>query len=385
MMLKSSGSVDRQNIVNPSLLASESKLVELESVRGIAALLVLIHHIPGWNLTLYYVGFIRSSNLMVDLFFVLSGFVIYKTYSLKITKKIDLVRFQFLRFGRLYPVHFLLLMIFLSIEFAKYFVALKLGIRSSHTTPFEENNWLAFIQHIFLVQDIGPTGNGKTFNAPSWSISVEFYTYLVFGLIVLFANKFKVIIAVLIACFAIFCLFTNFAPEFRDVLRCFAGFFSGCCTAYFYTRIKIKIPPYITIITFLTLFIFLHYKPNPDYDTIIYVLTSILILSITSAEEGLIIRMLKTKLFIWLGSISYSVYMTHVLIIWVLNQFFRVVLNKPEVLIDGFMTPQLTILGTSIAYIITIMFVLFLSFLVYEFVEKPLRVRSRQMAFAKLV
>ena len=56
---------------------------------------------------------------------------------------------------------------------------------------FKESGWRAFIEQIFLVQALGPTGNALTFNAAAWSISVEFYTYLVFGLTVLFAGRLK--------------------------------------------------------------------------------------------------------------------------------------------------------------------------------------------------
>jgi peptidoglycan/LPS O-acetylase OafA/YrhL len=114
---------------------SGNKIIELESIRGVAALLVVLFHIPGWHPSFYYIGFIRNSNLMVDLFFVLSGFVIYKAYSVKIQNKMDLFRIQFLRFGRLYPVHLLLLLLFQGVEFAKYYAELVLDIQSSHTTP----------------------------------------------------------------------------------------------------------------------------------------------------------------------------------------------------------------------------------------------------------
>lgn len=167
---------------------SQTKIEELESIRGLAALLVVFFHIPKWNTSLD-IGIINNGYLMVELFFVLSGYVIYTAYAEKITNKKDLFRFQFLRFGRLYPVHFVFLIAFIFIEIAKYIAQSKLGIASPNTQPFRENNLTAIFQQIFLVQAIGSTHNATTFNAPAWSISVEFYTYLIFGMSILFVEK----------------------------------------------------------------------------------------------------------------------------------------------------------------------------------------------------
>ncbi len=84
------------------------KIEELESIRGLAALLIVFHHIPKWN-PILDTKIINNGYLMVELFFVLSGFVIFSAYANKIGDKRDLLRFQFLRFGRLYPVHLLFL------------------------------------------------------------------------------------------------------------------------------------------------------------------------------------------------------------------------------------------------------------------------------------
>ncbi|MFX5464960.1 hypothetical protein ABTD44_21555, partial [Acinetobacter baumannii] len=74
---------------------------------------------PNWN-PLFDIGIVRSGYLMVHLFFVLSGFVIYNAYAARIDSAQDLMRFQFLRFGRLYPVHLLFLLVYVLFEVAKY-------------------------------------------------------------------------------------------------------------------------------------------------------------------------------------------------------------------------------------------------------------------------
>ena len=64
--------------------SSSSKILEIESIRGIAALLVFLHHIPNWNNEIFGLSILRNAHLMVDLFFVLSGYVIYVSYGQKI-------------------------------------------------------------------------------------------------------------------------------------------------------------------------------------------------------------------------------------------------------------------------------------------------------------
>jgi peptidoglycan/LPS O-acetylase OafA/YrhL len=96
------------------------KIEELESLRGLAAFLIVLHHMPHWNSILDIIRLVKNGYLMVEFFFVLSGFVIFNAYSEKINTKKDIVRFQFLRFGRLWPVHILFLIVFLGIETARY-------------------------------------------------------------------------------------------------------------------------------------------------------------------------------------------------------------------------------------------------------------------------
>ena len=51
----------------------------LDSLRGFAALFVVFLH-SYWNHDFYFLNFIRNSYLFVDLFFILSGFVIISAH-----------------------------------------------------------------------------------------------------------------------------------------------------------------------------------------------------------------------------------------------------------------------------------------------------------------
>jgi len=363
----------------------QTKIEELESIRGIAALLVVLYHIPLYNQILD-IGVIRKGTLMVDLFFVLSGFVICNAYADKIRSTKDLLRFQFLRFGRLYPIHILFLMAFVLIELAKYVAASKLGISSpNNTTPFKENSLDALIQNIFLIQSILPNQE-LTFNYPAWSISVEFYTYLVFALGVLLLNKVKILFFGLFAIVSFALMVTDLSYGFGSLLKCFTGFFIGCLTVQVHHKMKASLPMWSPLICLLIIFLFLQMRLPSIYNPLIYIFTTFLILSLTNSPPGGgTKKMLNLKMLTWLGTISYSVYMSHASVLWVINQLVRIFLKRPEIIdIHGKSIIQLSVSETLIVVSVATASVLIVSSIAYNLVEKPMREKSRLFAFSRL-
>ena len=363
---------------------SQTKIEELESIRGLAALLIVFYHMPKWN-TLLDIGIINNGYLMVELFFVLSGYVIYNAYAQKITNRNDLFRFQFLRFGRLYPVHFVFLAAFIFIEIAKYIAQSKFGLTSPNTQPFRENNLTAIVQHLFLVQAIGPTNNAITFNGPAWSISVEFFTYLVFGMCVLFSAKKKDALFSLIAFVSLVLLVSQTTFGFNRLLQCLAGFFIGCLTALATKTLKTKVPKYASLLVFFSIIFFLQLKTtSSQYDVAIYFLAAALIASLVRSRNGYLNYVLNLKVLTWLGAISYAVFCSNKKKLWAMNQVIRVILKKPEILISERSIPQLSNIETLIAWGVLTLLVLLVSVYVYRFIEKPMREKSRRFAFRSL-
>jgi len=362
---------------------NRQKIEELESIRGLAALLVVFYHFPKWN-PLLDVRIINNGYLMVDLFFVLSGFVIYSAYANKISSPKDLLRFQFLRFGRLYPVHLTFFLVILIIEIAKYFAQIKFGIISPNTQPFKENNFAAVVDQLFLIQAISPDKNPLSFNSPAWSISVEFYTYLIFGISILLLNKIKNVWFSVIAIAAVILSATHNTFGFELLLRCLAGFFIGCITAVSTDKFKINVSRYASLIIFVSIILFLQFKPDHLYDFVIYLLTAALIASIVLSKKGYLNNLLNLKTLTWLGSISYALYMSHTAIIWFTNQFLRFFLRKPEIISKGKSISELNEVETVITFLVATSIILIVSSIVYKFIEKPFRAKSREFAFRKL-
>jgi peptidoglycan/LPS O-acetylase OafA/YrhL len=345
----------------------QSRIAELESLRGLAALLVVFSHMPKWNPALD-VSFVNNGYLMVELFFVLSGFVICNAYAEKIEGAEDVARFQLLRLGRLYPVHLLFLLVFVAIEMGKYMASSGLGIDSPNSTPFETNNLSAFFKNVFLVA-FGPPTQALTFNYPAWSICAEFFTYLVFALSVLTTKRYKSITFAALALSSLVLLGTRYTFGLDALLKCFAGFFIGCVTATVTKTQHVRVSVATPSIVFAAFILFLQLKPSREFDMATYFLAAVLIASSLT----------------WLGAISYSVYMSHAAIEWGANQIIRFALRKPEALsASGKSTPQLTGLETLLACVGIVAIVLLVSALAYLYIEKPLREKSRRFVFEKM-
>lgn len=159
-------------------------LQALDSFRGIAAVSVVIYHlsivgaISEWD-------FFRHSALFVPFFFVLSGFVIAYVYDKAI---FNFKHFMIARSFRILPLYYVMLLAFLALECLKYVLYYKLGIFNN--APFSKQNGIdQILPNFLLLQSWLPWTYPLSFNYPSWSLSVEWYLYIGFGLL-MFAPKF---------------------------------------------------------------------------------------------------------------------------------------------------------------------------------------------------
>lgn len=369
------------------IINRKNKIDELESIRGLAALVVVLYHIPGWHPFLHHISFIRGGGLMVDLFFVLSGFVIFSAYGERLKSGGDFIKFQFLRFGRLYPVHIVFLLIFLAIETLKYVLQSRYGVQSHSKAPFVQNDFAAFLREVFLVKAFWPNETAMAFNSPAWSISAEFYTYIFFGLIVLYLNKFKLLIFTIISLVCIATLMLYKPEEYNFMLRCLSGFFIGCLTAHVVKTTSdrsasdngLKLNAWlIPLSIFLIVWITCQSRGYFGVSLLIYPLTALLIASITLSKQNIFKEMLAHKSLVWLGTVSYSLYMSHGAVLWFFQQFLRVVFHRPELMVRDISTPQFHAVEAGFLILGFMAICLIVSHLTFIYIEKPFRERSRE-------
>ena len=368
---------------NGSAQAAHSRTLVLDAIRGIAALLVVFHHLPGWNALTHGVTLFRNGYLMVPLFFVLSGYVIFTAYDGRLRSWREALSFQLLRLGRLYPVHLLFIAVFLAIESAKWIYFSSHDLKPGYIEPFSHNSLSALLQHLTLTQAIGPTGNIFTFNVPAWSISTEFYAYAVFALASVSFSGFRYPAYALLCVLAFAGYATPSLEAFRPFLGCVGGFFLGCMTALLADRMTWRAPPWLATVALLLIAVTVSMHQFVGQDFLVYGLTSCLILGLVGSRDTPLHTVFSHPSLLWLGTISYSLYMSHVTVLWAINAFVRVILRRPEVQIDGQMTPQLGSLEAIGAGLLAILVCIMFAGIVYSWVEAPGRRWSRRLVLGK--
>jgi peptidoglycan/LPS O-acetylase OafA/YrhL len=362
---------------------SAGKIEELESIRGIAALLVVLFHMPAWNARLHDIRFILNSYYMVDLFFVLSGFVMNLNYGNRLHSVRDLSRFQFLRLGRLYPVHLLFLLLAVLTTASSWIAATAFGLKIPGGSAFKGATFASFTEQLLLVHSLGFFKIAHPFNGPSWSISVEFYTYLLFGVLCLishYALRLTAFVALSGAALVLLSFGGDNIVNFAEILQCLAGYFLGCLVASFCAGHPHALPRGTTFAALAAMTLFLCMRHAPQFNIAIFFLSALLIAAVICSKDDYTKGILRHKSLKFLGLISYSIYMSHIFVLWVCNQFVRVVLRRPEAIADGISTPQLSLFGAFVWYAIALAGTILLSTLVFKYDEDPFRLKSKQLA-----
>jgi peptidoglycan/LPS O-acetylase OafA/YrhL len=376
-----------------STLAPEKRLyAALESWRGICACMVVLWHVPAIG-PIHDTWLIGGSYLFTDFFFVLSGFIIFENYYDRIRNGFGLTRFMFLRFGRLYPLHVAVLAMFLIIEIATAYKSTP-GGRTAFTDP---NSSEGLLIHLSLLNAHGlyPT---PTWNFPAWSIGAEFYTYLLFALVIRAAGS--TILAMLMAMFAMAMgVLLLSGHENLDVAadlgfaRCIAGFAMGALCQRLISSVpldrigtsRLTAPSEWLLLALVFGFVSISGSGRASFAAPL--IFSVVII-VFAREAGSLSRILKTAPFRFLGTISYSIYMVHIFVFTLLPNMLRSA--EPAIsipLTTTIDTADATIiaLGTgplqgTLASGLALILVILVATVAYRFVELPARRWSRRIA-----
>lgn len=158
-------------------------LPALTGMRGIAAWIVVLYHVrlgAAWALPPEALSVLAKGYLAVDLFFMLSGFVLWLNYSERLrTGGIgEAPAFLLRRAARIWPLHLFML---------AGAVAFVLVVAATGREPSGHYPWSELPVHIALMQNWGFT-DSLTWNDPAWSISCEFAAYMLLPLLALAAD-----------------------------------------------------------------------------------------------------------------------------------------------------------------------------------------------------
>jgi peptidoglycan/LPS O-acetylase OafA/YrhL len=287
----------------------------------------------------------------------MSGFVMCYVYAGQFRDGVgwrDYRHFILARFARIYPVNLLSLLLLLALLLPVIW----------HTDKFlsydGRYSWQAAIASLFLLQ--GPAIDHRTWNFPSWSVSVEWVLYFLFPFCLpLFRRRYLALAALPVLGLLAFLLYTTAGPVTNGPLSLVHGlllFLSGIAV-YELSKLEWFSSAILLAATLAGMIVL---AIHPALEMLAVFLVPLLVLTIIQNRHARAV--LSTAVFRWLGSLSYSLYMLHALVaILLLSRIQAVFVHLlGEGVPAGFAT-----MAVSVALS------LLLAAVSLRFVEKPLR------------
>jgi len=289
----------------------------LDSWRGIAACLVALYHLRLYSHShLTMLPLLQHSYLFVDFFFVLSGFVIAANYERRLAEGFSLWRFALLRFGRLYPLHLALLAACILLHLAHS--ASHLGTVSAFQPPFWSPDTI--VANLLLVNSLH-LFSFPTWNQPSWSIGTEFYTYLLFGLALVLTKRriaMLMVLVILAAAGALWLLVGDMDTTFDwGLVRCIFGFAIGVLAWHARRAARLRSGTALELAALALIVAFVCSAGRTKLSLAAPAVFAPAVL-VFAAEAGAVSRILRAPAFLWLGARSYSIYLVHFVVAWLL-------------------------------------------------------------------
>ncbi|MCF2949763.1 acyltransferase [Paraglaciecola aquimarina] len=379
-----------------------SQISGLTPLRGMAAVLVIVMHYQLFVAPLVPMGMSHIFDklyLMVDLFFVLSGFIMYHVYGNYFKQGVDKHNFwPFIRarFARIYPLHFVTLV---------YLIILALTVRGAGFSidgfAGDLFSYPAIPSQLLMLQATG-IHHEALWNTPTWSISTEWWAYMLFPFLMLVFFRSGLFVRILFAVGAIagyLWIMFDLQPAFwanrwiefnipesvpypvgiidvitgSALLRCFCGFVYGTLIYELYLKNILK--PWLKaglvfIFCWLVLFVLWHF--NRIYDPISVFIFGLMILSLAYNSDG-VGRFFNGRIFQFLGDISYSLYLVHMPILLTFIVYRKAVYYpdaKESMAGVGYTFP---LEQAWVGLVVFVVISLILSKLSYQYIEKPAR------------
>ena len=385
-------------------MTASKYLNNLTPMRGIAALLTVIYHVDlmigngGDMLVKQSQSMVLSRMyLMVDFFFILSGFIMFYVYGKMFASNVNKAsfkKFTVARFARVYPLHFFTFCYCIVL----FFISGRIGIPKNPVLQIE-NSSFSMLTNTLLLHSMN-FHNWFSWNHASWSISVEWWAYMLFPFLVapisnMHSSK-KIIIAML--CFIGYLAITfliipivtvpkeipfvkanpsqltiNVAYQY-GYIRCLCGFILGMMVYQAYSAkwlSKFLANGYILLFLTLLSFISMHFN-LPDFVTIISF--PFILLSGAYGSVG-IDNFFANKFLQRLGDWSFSIYLVHQPLLFTIGSVMSYLnpldANKP---VTG-PPPKPEMLTGWLICIAFIVLTLLISFITYKYIEVPARNR----------
>jgi peptidoglycan/LPS O-acetylase OafA/YrhL len=360
-------------------LTMNREILSLTSLRGLAALYVLLFHFEGAYGPIFYPlskvsKIIEHGYLGVDVFFILSGFIIYHVYgaTFEKTSPTHIRSFLVARFARIWPLHTFMLLLWLCGIIGS-------SVLRTGAPPiggfrfFGGNDAISFGTNILMIHAWG-FHDALTWNRVSWSVSAEWFAYLAFPIVLVAFRRLGTIVktsVLAVATFSVLMVAVHIHGNLEtmmsgwSLLRVECEFVIGMCVYRAYEGLQATnmTPRTVDLLT-LTLtasFLTIVHMGAPDILVVPMVAALIPVLALT---RGRISDLLSRQTLVYLGTISYSIYMVHLA---VRTLYVEVVKPHLGTVLSASYPLSAAAMGIVVAITLT------MAALAYHLVEKPAR------------
>lgn len=351
----------------------KKQITSLDGMRGLAALSIMFFHAG-----IYLLPMLGDGYLAVDLFFVLSGFVICSTYGVRLANADDIPAFVIRRLGRLWPVHVAALILFIASR------NVTASILYSHTIGFPPSSELAAALTMVHGLNLFDHLVGEF---ASWSAADEFYIYLMFAAVCLFATgKRRIAIFALLSVAAwTLCVWASGVQDgclhhgrcleltFRyGWARCIAGFFLGALLAEYRGAQAIRALSGRRSQLIVAAVVLAYANLVGTVHGLAFAAPLVFVLLIASVldDEGPVVRFFQRPTWQYLGKVSYSLYLGHEI---VLGPVYAVIARSPSA------GPGRVLAAAAIFVAGSIL----LAHVLYRFIEAPCRTLACRVSDAR--
>ena len=338
-----------------------------------------MHHLTGkgmllaaWSGTLpaFVQSLLHGGYLAVQTFFLLSGFVLARSYGSTRWTRDNLMRFAVARFARIYPAYLLSLV---AISWFALLFLLKPG-----RSALQKASVLG--DYAFVLQ--GWKGSlGVGWNTPAWSLSCEFFFYLCFPLLFLWLRRggaVRISAALGLSFVVPMLLARTSMPSYWKPVHHLSDFVAGIAAAGLYGAIARKggmkrwgavlyLPALAAGAAFIVYPQVLNGTPM-NLNTVLRPLNVAILVGL-AVGRGFVARVLSGDIAGYLGKVSYSMYILHIPLLWWYSALTFHFFGAVPPAWTGFLYMAL-VLAASIA--------------AFEFVEDPANVWIRDWAAARI-
>lgn len=347
----------------------------LDFIKVLSALFIVLHHY--WQITNiqtskginFYGGYI-TWGYIVELFFVISGFLMYKYIKIISERKISVKEWYLKRALRLLPM--------VVISVLVYDIALCVYHKIDYVDRFIIFNKPLDIKGSILTCIGLQEGFGVKVNSPLWYVSVLIICYMIFYLITYISAYLKIkpyifYLAMAVAGVVIFQTRTTAILATYNTSRGYYSFFTGVLLACLLNKIKSeKLVLSISLVIIAAFAAVFRFEPQDIIGIENYLLTFLLYPAIVAvSQQSFVKQLFRNKLWGEVGAVSYGVYIWHVpmLLIWF-------------TIIDIFdITVDFADTTTIAAFLAAVVVVAVIS---YYFVEKPISKKINKIINGKV-